>query len=191
MIPYSQSLKSINLSYMNLSNISPQLLQKVAKCLEKVSLNQSNLTVDQCKNLLHGVKMNQQMSTLGLGGQQSLRLLPAEMLTRMITQNMKCLDLGETNLNHCQLEIILKEISKLPSMTSLDLKNSVFSKVDTSVVADALSNIEDLGLIQTEFGTGQLDALLKQILYKQKTKEINFYSVSLKDIDKTLFAEEV
>ena len=52
-----------------------------------------------------------------------------------------------------------------------------------------MSDIEKLRLMEVEFGPGQGDALLKHINYKQKTKEINFYGVNLKDVDKTIFAE--
>eukprot|EP00092_Neocalanus_flemingeri_P020148 GFUD01021812.1.p1 GENE.GFUD01021812.1~~GFUD01021812.1.p1 ORF type:complete len:794 (-),score=153.72 GFUD01021812.1:126-2345(-) len=189
LIPFSQSLKSINLSSMDISNISPRMLQEAAKSLENLQVNHSRLNADQCKSLINGMKNNHKMTSLGLGGQQSLKLLSVEMLASLISQNMKSLDLSETNLNPCQLEAILKQISRLPTMSNLYLKRSNFTKVDTEILAEALSNIEDLGLMQTEFGKGQVDVLFKQILHKQKTKEINLYEVNLKDVDKNLFAE--
>ena len=131
MIPYSQSLKSINFSSMDFSNIPPRMLHEASKYLEKLHLNHSRLDVEQCKGLIEGLKSNLQMTSLGLGGQQCLKQLPKEMLTNMITQNMKCLDSREANLNPSQLETILKLISKLPTMSSLYLKRSIFTEVDT------------------------------------------------------------
>ena len=44
-------------------------------------------------------------------------------------------------------------------------------------------------LIESEFGPGQLETLFEHILYKQKTKSINFYGTNLKAVDETIFAE--
>ena len=190
-IPRSQQLKSINLSSMDFSYIPPHMLQEAAQSLEKLHLNDTFLSIEQCKSLLNGIKDNPLLTSLGLGGQPSLKELPREMMMNMITQNLKCLELNVTNLEPQQMETIFKQISKLPTMTKLDLSRNVLTEVDKDILAEALSNIEDIGLMQTELSKDQVDALLGQILKKQKTKEANLYEMNLKDADKFLLAETV
>ena len=190
-IPRSRQLKSINLSCIVLDQIPPHMLEEATKSLEKLHLNHSSLTLEQCKSLVNGIKDNNLLTSLGLGGQQCLKYLRREVIMGMITQNLKCLELNGTNLKPNQMETILQEISKLPTMTKLDLTRNVLTKVDKDILAEALSNVEDIGLMQTELSKDQVDALLTKILKKQKTKEVNLYEVNLKDIDKSLLAEAV
>ena len=64
-------------------------------------------------------------------------------------------------------------------------------EVDRYILAEALSNVEELGLMQTELGKDQVDSLLGQIFKKQNTKEVNLYEVNLADVDKSLLSEAV
>ena len=172
-IPSSPNMKSINLSCMDLSCLSPHLLKEAAASLEELSLNYSNLSTEQCEGVVSGVRDSFLATSLGLGGQENLKHLPRELLLEMITPNMKCLDLGGTNLTTEQMETIFEQISKLPSMSKLDLTRNILTGVDKSILATALANVEDLGLMQTELSKDQVDALLEQIVIKKSTKEVN------------------
>ena len=188
-IPYSSTLKSIDFSYMSFSNISPRILQEAVKHVEYFHVNQSNLTPEQCENIVQGLESNPNISSLGLASQHNMRLLPNEALVKLISQNLKILNLNEMMFNTSQIGIVLHKISEVKTLIELDIKGWNFSEVDTTLVAATLSDIEKLRLMEVEFGPGQGDALLKHINYKQKTKEINLYGVNLKDVDKTIFAE--
>ena len=189
MIPNSEAMQSINLSYVSFSNISPIIIEEAVKSLEKFSVNHSHLSEEQCVYLSRGLKSNSRLKYLDLGAQQNIGLLPGESLKSLISQNLKRLVLSEVIFSPSQLEIILQEVARVPSLVELDMKQNNFSRVDKCLVVGTLSKMEDLMLIESEFGPGQLEALFKHILYKQKTKSINFYGTNLKDVDKTIFAE--
>ena len=89
----------------------------------------------------------------------------------MITPSMKCLYLGGTNLSTKQMEAIFKQISKLPRMRKLDLTRNILTGVDKNILAKALANVEDLGLMQTELSKDQVDALLEQIVINKSKPE--------------------
>jgi len=187
----ANNLKSINLSCMDLSCLPPHMLQAAAEVLEELSLNNSSLSVEQCKSIIIGVRNNPLLTSLGLGGQENLKHLPTEMMLDMVTPKMKCLELNGTNLTPNQMEVIFQQICKLPVMTKLDLTRNMLTEVDNNILAEALSNVEELGLMQTELGKEQVDSLLGQILKKQNTKEVNLYEVNLSDVDKSLLSEAV
>ena len=54
------------------------------------------------------------------------------------------------------------------------------------ILAEAFSNVEELGLMQTELGRDQVVAPLGQIFKRQNTKEVN-----LSNVDKSLLSEAV
>ena len=168
----SNNLKNINLSCMDLSCLPPHMLQVTAEVLEELSLNNSSLSVDQCKSIIIGVRNNPLMTSLGMGGQENLKHLPTEMMLDMITPKMKCLELNGTNLTPKQMEVIFQQISKLPVMSKLDLTRNILTEVDKDILAEALSNVEELG-------RDGVVALLGQIFKKQNTKRVNLYEVNL------------
>ena len=131
------------------------------------------------------------MTSLGMGGQENLKHLPTEMMLDMITPKMKCLELNGTNLTPKQMEVIFQQISKLPVMSKLDLTRNILTEVDKDILAEALSNVEELGVMQTELGNDQVDSLLGQIFKKQNTKEVNLYEANLSNIVKSLLSEAV
>jgi hypothetical protein len=72
------------------------MLQAAAEVVEELSLNNSSLSVEQCKSIISGVRKNNLMKSLGMGGQENLKYLPKEMMLDMITPKMKCLQLNRT-----------------------------------------------------------------------------------------------
>ena len=57
-------------------------------------------------------------------------------------------------------------------------------EVDRYILAEALSNVEELG-------RDGVVALLGQIFKKQNTKEVNLYEANLSNVDKSLLSEAV
>ena len=190
-ISTSEHLKSINLSSMDFSHIPSKLLEEAVKSLEKFYINHTSLNVEQCMSLIDGIRSNPLLKYLGLGGQQCIKQLPRELLKDMIPLNLKILELSGTNLTPPQMETILLKISQLPTLEKLDLTRNILTEIDKDILAETLSNVEELGLMQTELSRDQVDALFRQILKKQKTKEVNLYEVNLKGVEKSLLAETV
>jgi hypothetical protein len=84
------------------------MLQAAAEVVEELSLNNSSLSVEQCKTIISDVRKNNLMKSLGMGGQENLKHLPKEMMLDMIAPKMKCLELNGTNLTPKQMETISK-----------------------------------------------------------------------------------
>ena len=74
-------------------------------------------------------------------------------------------------------------------MVQIDLKGNNLSQVSECLVVGALSKMEELMLIETEFGPGQLETLFINILNKRKTKSLNLYGTNLRAVDEKIFAE--
>ena len=159
-IPFTQNLKSIDLSSMDLSQVPPAMLKEAAESLQQLHLNYSSLSIEQCMNLLTGAKHNPYITSLGLGGLQNMKHLPGELMRNMIAPNMRCLELSGINLKSKQMECILLQISLIPTMAKLDLTGNVLIGVNKDILAEALSNVEELNLMESELSTDQVDALL-------------------------------
>ena len=110
---------------------SSQMLKAPAEVVDELSLNNSSLGVKQCKSIISGVRKNNLMKSLGMGGQENLKYLPKEMMLDMITPKMKCLQLNGTNFPPKRMETIFQQISKLPVITKLNLTRNILKLTDT------------------------------------------------------------
>ena len=95
---------------------------------------------------------NSRLKYLDLGAQRNIGLLSSKSLRCLMSPKLKRLDLGDVIFSPSQLEVILNEVANLPSLVQFDLKGNNFSQVSECLVVGALSKMEELVLIETEFG---------------------------------------
>ena len=119
--------------------IDPELLAKVVTKLEKLDIDDTELTQQQAAAILTAVSEGSKMTELNICWNDMSGVDPG--LLAKAVNNVETLDIGNTKLTPQQTAAVLTSASEGSKLTKLNICGNNMSEVDPGLLAKASSNV--------------------------------------------------
>ena len=182
-------LKNLNVECNNLSLVEPAILARAVTGLENVNMSETQLTDQQMKAIC--IKMDDNHSHLtNLDIQNNdLSLVEPNIFAKAVN-NLQEVKIPFPYLTNQQIKAILTVISAGHSqLKNLDMNFASLSLVEPSLLAGAVTSLEDVEMGGTELTDQQLEAILITICGgASRLKTLNLGSIPLSRVEAGLLA---
>lgn len=137
----SNSLKDINLSYIDLSQVSTYLLSRAVACLRRVDLSNSDLSSLQVTSVLNSILASTTLEDVSLEA-VSLASIPTEILARAVSR-LRSVNLSYSCLTVDQFTAMLKLAMETTSLRRIEARGvEAVKEVDKELVEGVKGRIK-------------------------------------------------
>ena len=148
-------LNKLSMKSMDLSTVSPQALEKVARKVQIWDISNAALSPTRCNAIFPALLINPDIKEINLSDNSLSSVLP-ENVAKAVQKSRSFL-LANTSLTVHQVEAILTAVSSEASyLHTLDLLNNLLSVVEPQLLGDALMTLESATLYDTSLTVAQV-----------------------------------
>jgi len=172
--PNSQ-LRVLGLSCDNLSIVDAELLAQAVTHLEEVDIDQ--LTPQKVTAICTAITDNSQLKSWNLS-YTDLSSIRTDLLAEAVTQ-LEEANLAYTDLTSEQVETIFAALDKPSQLRILQMSGNNLSSVDPEVLAQAVTQLVEVELNDTQLAPQQVEAILAALKTPGKLKELQIQDTHL------------
>jgi len=189
-IPSSTTLTNVNLKYVNLKGVPPDILAKAVHCLQTINLAGTALTADQCLDLLDEKFSSSKLVNLNLRF-VNLNAVPPHILARAVS-HLQTVDLHGTSLTPDQCLQLLEASLSSTTLANVDFSYVDLSEVPPDLLAKSVTRLSTVNLSNfNNLTTDQCVAVLSSILSSSTLVTLNLTHVRLHGVPPDLLAKAV
>jgi len=166
----NSQLKTLHLSFNNLSSVDAGILAQAVTQLEEVELCCTFLTLQQVTAICTSMTGNSQLKTLNLAA-NDLSSVDADILAQAVTK-LEEVKLADTDLTPQQVEAIYAALDISCKMKILRIGANNLSSVDPDVLARVTNKLETVNMRDTHLTEQQMTRILTKSLLTTNLKKL-------------------
>ena len=150
------SFTSFQMAGVNLANVEPDLLAKVAMQASKIGLCNTSLTGDQAASVISAFDQNDMLEEVDLND-NSLTGVESGLFARAVSRT-RSLSLVNAGLNADQVTLLLKAVSVSGDcpLESLDLSANNLSMIEADLMAESMNKLKIVTLFDSSISVNQV-----------------------------------
>jgi len=185
-------LREMAILYTDLSSVNPhvpQLLAQAVNQMEEANLYISQLTPQQVTAICTAMAEGSKLKTLNLSC-TNLSSVDADILARAVTR-LEEVWLGCNELTPHQVEAIFAALSTSSQLKTLDLGGNNLSAVDAKILAQPVTQLEEVNLYKTQLTPEQVTAICTAIAGDSQLKTLELTGSDLSRVDAEILAKAI
>ena len=180
-----QKLKSVSvMRYVNISNVDPDVLATATTKLEELDINDSQLTHKQLETLLRNVSDN--LKRLFIGG-TNLQSIDPETLSTALNK-LEVVNLFDCLLTNQQTEELFAKMSGGTNLRKARLSYNDLSSIDPDICGTQVNNLEVMHLENTELTAPQVEKIFAKMNVSTNLKDLDISCNNLSTIEPGVLA---
>ena len=180
-----QKLRNMSVTrYVNISNVDPVVLAAATTKLEELDINDSQLTYKQLETLLKSVSDN--LKRLFIGG-TNLQSIDPETLSRALNK-LEVVNLFDCLLTNQQTEELFAKMSGGTNLRKARLSYNDLSSIHPDICGTQVNNLEVMHMENTELTAPQVENIFAKINVSTNLKDLDISCNNLSTIEPGVLA---
>jgi len=134
------NLKELLFEYQGLHDVPPKVFSAALNKLQIVDLSQIDVDHSQCRALIEAISRDTKIENLDISS-NNLATIEPDILAEAVN-NLRKVDISNTNLTSCQIERILKGINFVSKLKDLDIDQNRLIMISPDLLATAANSLE-------------------------------------------------
>jgi len=189
------TLREIDLGFINMEGVELELLVKSLAQLKLVLLYRAKLTTQQCVAFLTKIKDSTRLEVLSLHGINLARVNSTLLANAVKSPKLKKVNFMDTKLSENQRIVVLRAVkdSKLDTLNvhGLNLGENGSTDLWSLDLSTAVNHLTRINLWKTSLSTNQSVIILKNLPKSKTMKDLNLGYVDLSEVPPHLLATSV
>ena len=179
-------MKEMDLSYNDLSSLSGDLLACGVYQLERAILHHTNISDYSTLKILKKVMDKSRLKHLDIGG--DLRAIDPQVIAQSFNRlNFVTINTEMTHLNKMTILQLFQVMSHQTTLKRMDFAYRDLSSVPSQIFAEAVTNIEEVILLETKLTMDQILKTFQKMTKKKILQYLDIRGCSLEGVTKDLF----
>ena len=181
-------MRSLDLSYNDLSDINSDLLAETVNLLEEVAIHVTNLDLYQVNKILGKLSKRSRLKCLNISG--DLRPIDPSIIASSFTNLEKIILRSEKTLlsSLAMKELFNKIASPESKLKELDLQCRDLSRIDPCILAKAVNNLRVANIMDTLLSDQQIQSIFDEVSEgATKLRYLDIRGSDLRILDKQIY----
>ena len=185
-IAKDSQVKSLNMSFNNLSLVNVSLLTRAVNRQESLKMRETSLTTHQTESILATISEGSKLKSLDISFIDLSSVDPV-LLARAVSK-LDSFNVKGTSLTTEQVQSILADNSKVSQLKNLNISYNNLSSVDPVTLARAVNSLETLDMKSTSLRTQQAESIFGAIVESSQLKTLNMSHNNLSSVNPELLS---
>ena len=185
----NSQLKSLDISFNDLSSVEPGLLAVAIKRLETLNVQSGRLTTKQTESMFAAISEDSQLKSLNITSNDLYSVKPG-LLARAVNI-LETLNMRYIGLTMQQTDSIFAAITEDSQLKSLDISINDLSSVEPRLLARAVKNLETQNVESGRLTTEQTESIFAAISEDSQLKSLDISKNDLSSVDPELLAKTI
>lgn len=182
-------VKELDISYNDLSYISPDLFSSSLNYIEKLNLFHTELTEAQLMSLFDAMSQGTVIKHLDIESQTNLQTVPTRLFATVVN-SLESANIGFTNLTGLHFQLLFSVMRNKTKLNILNIRGEqVLSSIEQTLFAEALSAVQTVNLTRCNLSYGHINTLFEKITNGTNIEDLQIAENDLSKISPTLLSK--